>query len=84
MRVFIVSGKMLKSNEVLRTSYETGEKKMKNILNLKLTRKTVLSGLAVVLMLTFAVSLLSVPIAEAHIPTWTIPTYAYIVAAPNL
>lgn len=43
-------------------------------------KKTLLTTL---LMLTLTVTLVTVPIAAAHEPAWTIPTYAYINVAPD-
>ncbi|MGF3522204.1 MAG: PQQ-binding-like beta-propeller repeat protein, partial [Candidatus Bathyarchaeia archaeon] len=39
-------------------------------------------AIALILLLT-AVPILALPLAEAHTPPWSIPTYAYIVASPN-
>lgn len=44
--------------------------------------KTTATAIAIFLVLTIAASLAS-PIANAHTPAWTIPTYAYITASPN-
>jgi hypothetical protein len=35
------------------------------------------------LVLTFAVTLVALPAANAHTPAWTIPTYAFLNVAPN-
>jgi outer membrane protein assembly factor BamB len=43
----------------------------------------VLVTIALVLMLTIAVSIVALPAANAHTPPWTIPTYAYISVEPN-
>ncbi len=39
-------------------------------------------AIALIMLLT-AVPLFAIPLAEAHVPPWTIPTYAYIVASPD-
>lgn len=41
------------------------------------------SGIAMLLMLTFAISLVALPAANAHTPKWNIISYAYITAGPN-
>ena len=38
---------------------------------------------ALILVLTAASFMALIPVATAHIPAWTIPTYAYIVVSPN-
>jgi outer membrane protein assembly factor BamB len=55
--------------------YKSGERKM--------TKNKIIAAIAVLLILTFAISLVAIPSANAHDPPWTIPTYAYIVVAPN-
>ena len=49
----------------------------KNLLNQK---NTILS---IFLLLTFTLSIVALPTANAHTPTWSIPTFAYIHASPN-
>ncbi len=44
-------------------------------------KKTV--TIAVLLILTFSVSLVAVPLANAHDPPWTVPSYAFINVAPD-
>jgi outer membrane protein assembly factor BamB len=39
--------------------------------------------LTLVLAITIALPLFALPTADAHVPAWTIPTYAYIVASPD-
>jgi hypothetical protein len=39
--------------------------------------------IALFLMLTIAISLVALPVANAHTPPWVIPTYAYILVAPD-
>jgi outer membrane protein assembly factor BamB len=39
--------------------------------------------IALFLMLTIAVTLVALPIANAHAPAWNVPTYAYITVGPN-
>ena len=39
--------------------------------------------IALFLMVTFAVSLIALPAANAHTPPWTIPTYAFLNVAPS-
>jgi outer membrane protein assembly factor BamB len=41
------------------------------------------AAIALLLTLSFAISLVAIPGATAHTPSWQIPTFAYIVAAPN-
>ena len=41
------------------------------------------NAIAFVLMLTFAISLVALPTANAHDPPWEIPTFAHIYAATN-
>jgi hypothetical protein len=48
--------------------------------NEKMAKKTLI---ALFLMLTIAFTLVAIPSANAHDPPWEVPTYAYIVIAPN-
>jgi hypothetical protein len=41
------------------------------------------AAIALLLVSSFAISLVTIPTANAHTPKWDIPTFAYIVAAPN-
>ena len=41
------------------------------------------AAIAILLTITFASSLVILPVANAHTPTWTIVSYAYITAGPN-
>ena len=41
-------------------------------------------AIALFLVLTIAASMVILPLANAHDPAWTIPTYAFVSAAPNL
>lgn len=50
---------------------------------LKIKRPALFSAFTIVLLMTFAVSLIAIPTTIAHDPPWTVPTYAYIVATPN-
>jgi hypothetical protein len=45
--------------------------------------KTKAIAIAIFLMLSIAASMILVPNASAHTPAWSIPTFAYIVVAPN-
>jgi outer membrane protein assembly factor BamB len=45
--------------------------------------KTTITTIALILTLTFAATLLTLPIVTAHDPPKEIPTYAFIVASPN-
>jgi hypothetical protein len=45
--------------------------------------KTVATTIALFLALTIAVTLVALPAANAHSPAWQIPTYSFIVVAPN-
>ncbi|HEX9262163.1 MAG TPA: hypothetical protein VF893_06505, partial [Candidatus Bathyarchaeia archaeon] len=42
-----------------------------------------ISAIAMFLILTFAISVVASPAANAHTPKWTIVSYAYITAGPN-
>ena len=56
---------------------------MKN-LNTTLRNNTSLKAvLTIILTLTFAMSIVPLPAANAHLPAWGIPTFAYVVAIPN-
>jgi hypothetical protein len=52
--------------------------KMKTLKN-----KTAAITIAIFLMLSMSASMMLIPNASAHTPAWSIPTYAYIVAAPS-
>ena len=45
--------------------------------------KTAAIAIAIFLMLSMSASMMLIPNASAHTPAWKIPTYAYIIAAPN-
>ncbi len=45
--------------------------------------KTVASAIVIILTLSMSASIMLIPSASAHSPPWNIPTYAYIVAAPD-
>lgn len=45
--------------------------------------KTIASAITLFLMLTIAITLVAVPLANAHDPPRNIPTFAYINVAPN-
>jgi outer membrane protein assembly factor BamB len=45
--------------------------------------KTTAALIALFLVLTIAVTLVALPIANAHIPAWEIPTYAYLTVQPD-
>jgi hypothetical protein len=45
--------------------------------------KSIATLISVILMLTIAVSLVAMPSANAHTPTWTITPVAYCFAAPT-
>ena len=49
----------------------------------KINSKSVAFIFAVFLSFSMAASVILVPTANAHTPSWQIPTYAYIWAAPN-
>jgi hypothetical protein len=53
-------------------------KKLKNIKN-----KTKISAITFVLILTFVVSFVALPLASAHDPAWDIPVIAYAVVTPD-
>jgi hypothetical protein len=48
-----------------------------------LRNKSKVSTITLVLVLTFAATLVALPIVSAHDPQWTIPTYAYLEAFPS-
>jgi len=50
---------------------------------MQMTRNKTTIAIALFLVLTFAVSLVALPVANAHSPAWEIPTFAFIYAAPN-
>ena len=41
------------------------------------------NAIVVCLVLAFAVTLIALPIGNAHTPPWTVPTTAYVSAAPS-
>jgi outer membrane protein assembly factor BamB len=45
--------------------------------------KKVTTAIALLLILSFAISLVAMPAANAHTPPWTIISYAYLVASPS-
>jgi outer membrane protein assembly factor BamB len=47
-----------------------------------LSNKTA-TAIALFLILTITATLVALPLANAHYPAWSVPTYAYIVASPN-
>ena len=49
----------------------------------KLKNKTMAIMIAAILTISMGASMMLVPNASAHSPPWNIPTYAYIIAAPN-
>ncbi len=49
----------------------------------KTTSKKTATLIATILASTIALTLVAVPLASAHTPTWNIPSYAYIILAPN-
>ncbi len=51
---------------------------MKNLKN-----KTIAISIALLLTISMAASIMLIPTANAHTPAWSIPTYAYISAAPD-
>ena len=51
--------------------------------NLKTQRKQTVTAIALILLLAFSAFAVNVSTASAHTPAWTIPTYAYLTAAPN-
>ena len=50
---------------------------------MKFSTKTTATMISLLLMLIIAISLFALPMASAHMPAWEIPTYAYIIVAPN-
>jgi outer membrane protein assembly factor BamB len=57
---------------------------LKEIRKTQILRRKIAVLIALFLMLTMTVSLVALPSANAHTPPWNIPTYAYIVAAPDI
>jgi outer membrane protein assembly factor BamB len=45
--------------------------------------KTIATAIALFLVLTITATLITLPAANAHTPTWNVPTWAYIAVAPN-
>jgi hypothetical protein len=45
--------------------------------------KTMATAIALFLVLTIAVTLVALPVANAHTPAWAVPTWAYVAVAPN-
>jgi hypothetical protein len=54
---------------------------MKNMISIK--NKSKISAIAIILVLTFSFMLVSLPVAKAHDPPWSIPTYAFLSVQPN-
>ncbi|MGD6805796.1 MAG: hypothetical protein ACQCN4_02425 [Candidatus Bathyarchaeia archaeon] len=54
-----------------------------NSKNLFLEKKTRFALMTLFLMLTITATVFTLPLAAAHEPAWTIPTYAYISVAPD-
>ncbi len=57
-------------------------KSLVNALKFSANKKPLLA-IALVLMMTASAAVAFAPSATAHTPAWTIPTYAYVTAAPN-
>lgn len=53
------------------------------IKKMNLQKNKTLAMIALILMLTFPVLMVTMPAAKAHTPSWTISTYAYLSIAPN-
>jgi len=51
--------------------------------NFAVNNKSKFASIALILVLTFAASLVALPIVSAHDPPWTVSTYAFISVAPN-
>jgi hypothetical protein len=49
---------------------------------MQMSKKTT-TAIALLLMMSFAVSLVALPAANAHDPLWKIPTFAYVAATPD-
>ena len=54
-----------------------------SVKNPKLLKNKTTTSIALFLMLTIAVTLVALPIGNAHTPKWTIVSYAYMMAGPN-
>ena len=50
---------------------------------MKMLKNKTATAIALFLVLTIAITLVALPIANAHTPAWNIPTYAYILTAPS-
>jgi hypothetical protein len=48
-----------------------------------LKNKTIAIAIAIFLMFSMSASMMLVPSASAHTPTWNVPTYAYVAVFPN-
>jgi hypothetical protein len=48
-----------------------------------MTKDKTTTAIAMLLMLSFAISLVALPAVNAHDPPWTIPSFAYLVCTPN-
>jgi hypothetical protein len=48
-----------------------------------MTRNKTTTAIAILLKLTFVVSIVALPTANAHDPAWNIASFAYVVAAPS-
>jgi hypothetical protein len=58
--------------------------KIKGKKKMKFSRsKSTATAIALFLMFAMTISLVALPTANAHMPAWKIPTYAYIIVAPN-
>jgi len=51
---------------------------------MKIHRNKIFSAIVLILMLTIVVPLFALPAANAHLPPWQIPTYAYVNVAPDI
>jgi hypothetical protein len=49
----------------------------------RMTRNKTTTAIAILLILTFVVSIVALPTANAHDPAWNIASFAYVVAAPS-
>jgi hypothetical protein len=48
-----------------------------------MTKDKTIAAIAILLILTFAISLVALPSVNAHDPPWNLQTWAYIAVAPN-
>ncbi len=48
-----------------------------------MARSKIVKAAVLILTMTFAISIVALPVTYAHTPTWNVPTFAYVSASPN-